>query len=72
MNKVEMSNEEKLRIYAAYLPCKAFDIIGNQIVDVAGYSHDTGMLEFWAMKDHNDSARKDIIVATDATPHPIY
>ena len=49
-----LPNEQYLKVFNAYLPCKGYDKIGKRLVDMEGYSHDSGMIEFWAMEDDND------------------
>lgn len=55
MEKDVEKRTQLMREFTPYLPCKCIDTITGNTVEVFGYSHDTGMVEFWAMKGHNDS-----------------
>ena len=52
---MEVSKKVKIKMFCTYLPCKGHYKPTGEVVSMGGYSDDTAYIEYWPMKDHNDS-----------------
>jgi len=50
----EITKELMRKAFCAYLPCSGRHKVTGDIVNLEGYSADTGQVEYWALKEHND------------------